>query len=108
MQTAGRLTAVRMDDHKAAELAWKTPVGELYALPAEVLAHPAFIDAILDGPGAGRMHLAKDADWHVLQKIRTRLHERAANEPRLREFLEFYRNPPDPYDELCSGLSVYL
>jgi len=97
-----------MDDHKAAELAWKTPVGELYALPAEVLAHPAFIDAILDGPGAGRMHLAKDADWHVLQKIRTRLHERAANEPRLREFLEFYRNPPDPYDELCSGLSVYL
>lgn len=97
-----------MDNHKASQLAWKTPVGELHALPREVLEHPAFIDAILDGPGAGRIHLAKDADWQTLQKIRKRLHERAVNEPRLREFLEFCRNPPGGDEELYAGLNVYL
>lgn len=97
-----------MDDSEASALAWKTPVGELHDLPEEVLAHPAFIDAIIDGPGAGRVHLAKNADWGVLQRIRTRLHERAASEPRLQKFLDFCRNPPDPHDELYAGLSVYL
>lgn len=97
-----------MDNREASELAWKTPVSELHALPREVLENPAFIDAILDGPGAGRIHLAKDADWETLQKIRRRLHERAVDEPRLREFLEFCRNPPVRDDELYAGLSVYL